>query len=54
MLTAQLEGRTEPNLIETKENILKEIDELIESLDSQQLFQFAFCLRQIDIQGSEI
>jgi len=45
MLTTSLEGRTEPNLIETRENIIKEIDEIIEGFDSYQLIQFAYCLR---------
>ena len=45
MLTASLEGRTEPNLIETRENIIKEIDEIIEGFDSYQLIQFAYCIR---------
>ena len=52
-LTARLEGRTEPKLIETRENIIKEIDELISKLEPDELFRFAYCLRKVDIKDAK-
>lgn len=37
-IIGQLAGRTEPNLVETREGVARDIDELITSLDTERLF----------------
>ena len=49
-ITDELAGRTEPELVAKRAEIFNEINQIIAQFasDTEQLFQFAYHLRQID------
>lgn len=45
-ITDNFEGRDEPNLVSTRDNIISELHEMVDQLDGEQIINFAYSLRQ--------